>query len=53
MKAETAYAYSYRHDGGDYIGCRANGRKYYDCYTYEWHEVDCTKCKFITDRKED
>jgi hypothetical protein len=44
MNERTKWIYIYRHDGGDYIGCRAQGR-FVDCYAYETHEVDCTKCK--------
>lgn len=46
MNERTKHIYVYRHDGGDYIGCRAQGR-FVDCYAYETHEVDCTKCKLL------
>lgn len=43
MDKRTAHAYSYFHDGGDYIGCRALGKDY-DCTHSLWAEVDCVKC---------
>jgi hypothetical protein len=49
MNERTKHAYGYRHDGGDYIGCRhfsqcANG---YDCIHNKWSDVDCTDCKLL------
>lgn len=52
MNDRTKWMYIYRHDGGDYIGCRAQGRNR-DCHTYETHEVDCTNCQLLKDLQED
>jgi hypothetical protein len=50
MNERTKHMYIYRHDGGEYIGCRAQGRNM-DCYTYEQYEVDCEKCELASDRE--
>jgi hypothetical protein len=50
MNQRTKHMYIYRHDGGEYIGCRAQGRNM-DCYTYEQYEVDCEKCELASDRE--
>ena len=41
----TKYAYVYRHDGGDYIGCRAQGGNW-DCFEIDISEVMCHACEF-------
>jgi len=45
MNSNLAFAYVYRHDGGEYIGCRAQGENK-DCYTMVLRHVDCDHCKY-------
>ena len=48
MDKYTEHAYVYRHDGGEYIGCRAMSKSGngYDCTRHTWSNVDCTRCKY-------
>ena len=48
MNKYTEHAYTYRHDGGDYIGCRALGGNY-DCRHDELSDVNCTECEIAYD----
>jgi len=45
MNEQTKYMYIYRHDGGDYIGCRIQGLNC-DCQYDSEEEVDCENCKY-------
>ena len=47
MNEQTKYMYIYRHDGGDYIGCRIQGLNC-DCQYDSEEEVDCENCKWAT-----
>lgn len=51
MNNRTSWAYLYRHDGGTYIGCRAQG-KYTDCMEDDLWKVDCPECEFNLTLKE-
>ena len=41
----TKHAYEYCHDGGIYIGCKAQG-EHWDCKEYDMWKVDCLTCEY-------
>ena len=51
MNEYTKWMYVYRHDGGDYLGCRAQGKNW-DCIHDEESDVDCLGCKFNNEKEE-
>jgi hypothetical protein len=45
MDEKTTWAYNYMHDGGEYVGCRWDGKSNTDCWSDEMYRVDCSNCK--------